>query len=236
LSKIDRTNLTDKIFDYIKSQIRSGEWTPNMKLPSEIELAETLGVSRMSLRMAIQKSNVIGLTETRVGEGTFVRDFSMRSYFSELYSAKILSKDYNTINDFRMILQIGSIRLAFEKDTFDSDVKELEAIYLEMEEAANQNDIERFRDIDSRFHQKICGLADNELMYMLYDAIEYTLNEVSATNVEYSIKKSGSFDNILKFHRTIFEGIKNRQIDTCIEAEMESRERSKKYYEKVSDS
>jgi GntR family transcriptional repressor for pyruvate dehydrogenase complex len=225
--------LTDKIFDHIRDKILSGEWQSGIKIPSEVELAEDLGVSRMSLRMAIQKSNVLGLTETLVGEGTYVRDFNMRSYFSELYDSKILAKNYNVINDFRMILQIGSIRLAFEKPNIVEDAGELEKIYLEMEIAAGNDDLERFNELDSQFHQSICALSDNELMCMLYDAIEHTLNEVSAKNVENSIKTAGSYKYILHFHKSILEGIKERDIQKCIDTEMESRARSYKYYEKM---
>lgn len=85
MPKIMKTSLTDQIFDYIQGEIVKGTWKPGEKLPSETELAASLGVSRMSLRSAIQRSCAMGLTETRVGEGTFVRNFSLRSYFAQLY-------------------------------------------------------------------------------------------------------------------------------------------------------
>lgn len=234
MPRIMKSTLTDKIFDYIKDRIISGEWPVNEKIPGEIELSEELGVSRLSLRMAIQKSNILGLTETLVGDGTYVRDFTMRTYFRELYDSEILSRDFNEINDFRMILQIGSLRLAFAKPNIQNSVEEIEAIYAEMEAAAQNNDIEAFKSADARFHQNVCGLCDNELMFMLYDAIEHTLNEVAEQNVENSIKRSGSFNNVLHFHKAILDGIKERNIEKCIEAEMESRERSYSYYKKKS--
>lgn len=230
MPKLIKSTLTDQIFDHIKDRILSGEWKAGDKIPSEFELAESLGVSRISLRMAIQKLNVLGLTETLVGDGTYVRDFSMRSYFSELYDSRILSKNYNVINDFRMILQIGSIRLGFEKPSIEESAAELEGIYRAMEAAAKDEDLELFNELDSRFHQCVCGMSDNELMCMLYDAIEHTLREVTAKNVENSVKSSGSYENVLAFHRTILEGVKSRDIEKCIEAEMASRKRSYAYY------
>ncbi|MFA6504857.1 MAG: FCD domain-containing protein [Treponemataceae bacterium] len=231
-----KSTLTDKIFDYIKDKIISGQWPANKKIPGEVELSEELGVSRLSLRTAIQKSNILGLTETMVGDGTYARDFTMRTYFRALYDSEILSRDFNEINDFRMILQIGSLRLAFEKPNILEGVKEIQSIYAEMEKAAFQKDLERFKEADVRFHQSVCALCDNELMFMLYDAIEHTLNEVTAQNVENSIKKSGTYDNVLHFHKAILDGIKERNIQKCIEAEMESRERSYSYYKKKSKS
>ena len=52
MKKIVRTNLTAQISSYIQDEIIKGTWKPGEKLPSETELAETLGVSRMSLRSA----------------------------------------------------------------------------------------------------------------------------------------------------------------------------------------
>lgn len=233
LAKLIKSSLTDQIFDHIKDRILSGEWKVGEKIPSEFELSESLGVSRISLRMAIQKLNVLGLTETLVGDGTYVRDFSMRSYFRELYDSRILAKNYAVINDFRMILQIGSIRLAFEKPNIDEGAAELERIYLSMEKAAEAEDLERFRELDSQFHQCICGLSDNELMCMLYDAIEHTLQEVTAKNVENSVKNAGSYRLVLAFHKTILEGVQERNIQKCIDAEMESRVRSYSYYKET---
>lgn len=236
MPKLIKSTLTDQIFDYIKDRILSGEWKVGEKIPSEFELSESLGVSRISLRMAIQKLNVLGLTETLVGDGTYVRNFSMRSYFSELYDSKILSKNYNVINDFRMILQIGSIRLGFEKPSIEESAAELERIYESMEEAAAAGDLELFNELDSSFHQCVCGMSDNELMCMLYDAIEHTLREVTAKNVENSVKRSGSFENVLSFHKIILEGVKGRDIQKCIDAEMKSRARSYSYYKDQQDS
>ena len=113
MKKFVKSSLVDQIFDYIQGEIIHGTWKPGEKLPSETELAASLEVSRMSLRSAIQRCCAMGLTETRTGEGTFVRNFSLRSYFSELYRMKLLGQQPNEINDLCAILQLGSARLAF---------------------------------------------------------------------------------------------------------------------------
>ena len=226
MPKLTKDSLTDKIFDYIKNQILSGEWPANQKIPGEVELSETLGVSRMSLRMAIQKSNVLGLTETMVGDGTYARDFSMRAYFKEIFNSQILELGYKEINDFRSILEIGGIRLSFEKEIPRESIEMIENIYSKMEEALKAEDYETFNKCDFDFHSSVCSLCNNELMTMLYDAIKYSISKVTAENVEKSIKKEGSFERVLKYHRTILDGIKSRNLEQCIEAEMDSRNRS----------
>ena len=136
MKKLVKTNLTDQIFNYIQEEIIKGTWKPGEKLPSENELSESLGVSRMSLRSAIQRCSAMGLTETRVGEGTFVRSFNLRSYFSELYRMKLLGRDPNEINDLRCVLQIASARLAIADGIAESDLQVLIDLSKTMEQAA----------------------------------------------------------------------------------------------------
>lgn len=226
MAKLTKDSLIDKIFGYVKDRIISGEWPPNTKIPGEIELSQTLGVSRMSLRMAIQKSNLLGLTETMVGDGTYTRDFSMRSYFKELYNSKILELDFKEINDFRMILEIGAIRLGIEKGITQETVDSLETTYERMRKAIDAKDIDLFGKMDLEFHKTVCRLCDNELMSMLYDAIEYTLVKVAATNVEKSVDVDGSYEHVLQFHNEMLEGIRKGDLDRCIRAELGSRARS----------
>lgn len=48
---------------------------PGDKIPSERELSERLSVGRSSVREALRALELLGLIETRRGEGTFIKDF-----------------------------------------------------------------------------------------------------------------------------------------------------------------
>jgi GntR family transcriptional regulator len=61
-----------KIHDNIKKQIENGTWKVGDRLPSERELSEQFGVSRMTLRQAIQTLADEGILERKVGSGTYV--------------------------------------------------------------------------------------------------------------------------------------------------------------------
>lgn len=60
----------------VKSQLRraieSGDYKPGEQLPSERELGEMFGVSRVSVREAIRALEAIGLVEVYQGRGCFV--------------------------------------------------------------------------------------------------------------------------------------------------------------------
>lgn len=54
------------------------------KLPSERELAERLGVGRSSVREALRSLELLGLIETKRGEGTFLADFQKHQFVEVL--------------------------------------------------------------------------------------------------------------------------------------------------------
>ncbi|KMM83016.1 transcriptional regulator, GntR family [Pseudomonas taetrolens] len=56
----------------IAQKIRSGAWLPNSKLPSESELLNLLGVSRMTINRALRELTIEGLLVRMQGVGTFV--------------------------------------------------------------------------------------------------------------------------------------------------------------------
>ena len=69
-----------QIHNQLRSNIEEGKWQVGQKIPAERELATEFGVSRMTLRQAIQTLVDEGVLERRVGSGTFVanRKFKKR--------------------------------------------------------------------------------------------------------------------------------------------------------------
>jgi GntR family transcriptional regulator len=75
LPALDRTSVLPlyyQIQQNLLDQIRSGTLKAGDAVPSEQEIAERLGVSRMTARQALKSLRDIGLTYTERGRGTFV--------------------------------------------------------------------------------------------------------------------------------------------------------------------
>ena len=66
------SQVTEQVMQYIKGQIAEGIWPIGSRIPSENELCKLLGVSRTSVRAALQRFNVLGILESQHGRGTFV--------------------------------------------------------------------------------------------------------------------------------------------------------------------
>lgn len=84
---VDRSGLADHTIDQIERLIIEGRLEPGQKLPSERELGAKLGVSRPTLREAIRALTMMGILDSRQGDGTYVLDFAAGPF---LRPAKVL--------------------------------------------------------------------------------------------------------------------------------------------------
>ena len=71
---VDRRGLAEHAVDQIERLIIEGRLVPGQKLPSERDLGAKLGVSRPTLREAIRALTIMGILESRQGDGTYVLD------------------------------------------------------------------------------------------------------------------------------------------------------------------
>lgn len=72
---IPRSSVPDEVFNQIAGEVLSGDIAAGDTLPSERRLAEVLGVSRPSVREALQRLSHAGLVDVRQGDVTTVRDY-----------------------------------------------------------------------------------------------------------------------------------------------------------------
>ena len=54
IEKIKRVNIGDQVYEKLQKMIFDGNWKSGDKLPSENVLAESFGVSRMTIRQELQ--------------------------------------------------------------------------------------------------------------------------------------------------------------------------------------
>jgi GntR family histidine utilization transcriptional repressor len=76
--------LYDMVKRHVVAKIEDGTWGPNSRLPSELELVDELGVSRMTIHRALRELTSSGLLIRVPGVGTFVSDKTPESFSLEL--------------------------------------------------------------------------------------------------------------------------------------------------------
>src|ERR1043166_7287643 len=127
---------TDQAIAKIKELISSGEFTAGSRLPTERELTQRFGVSRSSLREATRALALVGVLESRVGDGTYVTTLEPDllltgvGFVSDLVSADSLIE----IHQVRRLLEPEATRLATPRLT-DEDFERLAECLRQMEAA-----------------------------------------------------------------------------------------------------
>ena len=81
---MDNKRISDVVFNKIKAKIISGEWTSGMKIMSEPQLVKELGISRVSVREAIEKMVALNVLTKKHGGGTFVSELNASVYLNSL--------------------------------------------------------------------------------------------------------------------------------------------------------
>ena len=177
--RINRTSIVDQACQSIKQDIVDGVWKAGDKLPSEAEFAESFGVNRLSVRMALQKLNTLGIIETRVGEGSFVCNFSLKPVLSELTVFYEGEDKYHDVRQLRNLLENECLCIAIKSATEAEKQKLKEALddYNRCSDIYNEDldDAQRLEQIvnaDFNFHYQIIKMSHNKLFKDIYYMVE----------------------------------------------------------------
>lgn len=203
ISKIQKASISDEVYDQILHNIVSKEWKPCSKLPSEIELAQMLGVSRISVRNAVQRLVGQGILESRHGEGTFVSDLSLERCFNSMVPLLTIKEEQICeMYEFRRVLETGNIRLLAESMT-EEHIGMLEQNYEVMKQTLD--DIEKFTKIDIEFHCIIAQSIGNTIITNMYKIIREALYPY-----QMMVQTTFGTKGALKYHKLILDALKKR--------------------------
>lgn len=97
-----------QVYREMRSNIESGRWLPKQRIPSESELVEAYGVSRITVRRAIDELVKEGALVREKGQGTFVAPPKHSYRFTTLtsFTQELIEKGLRPgtkILDFRII-------------------------------------------------------------------------------------------------------------------------------------
>lgn len=198
---ITHSNITDQIVRYFKDQITSGAWKVGEKIPSENQLTQTLGVSRASIRTAIQQLVGIGVLVSQHGKGTYLMDDQVDERAS--LAGKITAedcKDTEKVLEFRRIVESEACFLA-AKHLTDEQIDALQHDLNQM--VANKKNLDQFVSADIHFHELICKASQNPL---LEKSMSRIFEELKRSH-DRTYHLSGSKDGIY-FHRLILDALR----------------------------
>lgn len=195
--------VNDIVYNMIMSKIMNKEWLPGMKISSENQLSQELGVSRISVREAIGRLVAQGILFKRRGEGTFVNHLTSSIQLNSLIPNIMLDvSNVLEVQEFRMIFEVESTRLCAERCTPEL-MEKLQKTYDTM---CKVNRISKeYAEADYEFHRLIGEGSGNSLIVKMNEImINLLLTQQMKTN-EYLGPSGG-----LAEHKKILEAIKER--------------------------
>lgn len=189
------------LLDYIEGE----DLRPGDRLASERELAKRLGISRPSLREAIQVLQVQGRLSVRHGIGVFLLDDESADKIRD--SLKASQHNIEELFQMREILEAPAVEWAAERRS-DEQLSAMKnaAQALNDEIAKNPIDFDRVRLLDMEFHLTIVKSAQNRFLNQTLG----TLQEIMYKSMDNTLKLPGRIESSEMEHGVILEAIEKQ--------------------------
>jgi GntR family transcriptional repressor for pyruvate dehydrogenase complex len=208
LTSLRSQPLREQVLDQLRSLLDGGALNPGDRLPSERELSDQLGVSRGTIREAVQFLGALGLVEIRHGHGTFVRASVATPEVHDEWRAWTVrhSGRIRELLEVRRGLESFAAELAARRHD-RRELRSLKGTLEEMAEAIRAADVTALVQSDIHFHHRLCAAAGNAALVELADALgEQLLRERAAA---WDIP--GRPELSLQEHTAIFERVDSAQ-------------------------
>ncbi len=200
--------VADKVAAQLKQAISSGALKVGERLPPERELAEQMGVSRPSVREAIQKLELHGMVQSIQGGGTVVKNLTEQEIGRPIEI--VLGEDRQKVvelTEVRALMESWAAREAAKNRT----AEELERIRRYLEEM--EGDLERGMiraEVDVKFHTEIAAAAHNTIfLHVIQNIYSLIMYSVKVYREEVFTTREDQ-ETIFKHHLKIFKAIQNQ--------------------------
>jgi|SRR5215216_4711068 len=207
LRRVGPGSVVDGVIERLEELIFS-RLDPGEMLPSEGQLAEALGVSRLSVREATRSLEARGLLEISKGRrprvaapnGSLVGDFFRSA----------VRRDPRALLDLlevRRALEVHIASLAARRGS-QRHIADLELSISAMRAA--EQEFEAFHTADVRFHENLAVASGNDLFVFLIEAFAEPLRASRQRSFAGHEARGGRVDDVIQQHQTILDAVKAR--------------------------
>jgi GntR family transcriptional repressor for pyruvate dehydrogenase complex len=176
---VKRVHRSQVVRDELLAAIKRGELKPGDPIPSERQLGETFGVSRVSVREALRSLEAMNLVEVHHGRGAFVAAGPGDRYAAPF--ANWLQVHRDAVDELLKVRgaldELAAGEAALRHD--DDDLMRLRAAQSAFAELAGREgaSLEELTELDVAFHLAIARAAHGELLLHLSDDLHHQLSE-----------------------------------------------------------
>jgi len=210
---------TDHVVNGITQKILDGEFAPRDRLPVEKDLAAALNVSRGSLREGVRALTLLGVLDTRQGDGTYVTSLDASLLLGPMGLLVELQGAGNAlhIHTVRRLLETEAAGLAAAQvgthgDNADTTRAALARARKALDDsaailAAPDVDHEIMLDADVAFHSAIADLAGNPVLAALIAAFA---SRTARARLWRGIVQEGAEQRTQLEHELIYQAVVDR--------------------------
>jgi DNA-binding FadR family transcriptional regulator len=210
LKKVVKSSLVNQVTENIIEYMVSHKMKPGERLPSEMQLMDSLGISRSVLREALSRLNYFGIISSEKKNGIIVKS---PKPFATIYNFLPLlvrsSNDFEKFTYFRYVLECGAAEFAIlfgNKQTVDEITRTAKFYF---ENAKKGLTREEMIELDENFHVAIFNAGKNDF-----------LNELSIMVIRHLRNRPSEFSKndfvrIANEHLSIARAIADKDIDRC---------------------
>lgn len=206
LQNIRRVAISEEVYQQLRNALSNGEWVPGQRIPPENDLANTLGVSRVSVRAALQKLASVGLVESRRGEGTFVKGFSSVDFMELMLPVvKLSDTEIHYLLEYRSVNEVTNVGFA----ALRRDREDLIALKKNLAKHRGcENNYHAAAECDLNFHYLIAQATRNPFIIRS----QAILREVFRSAL-YSIVERMGTAHAFRYHGELIEAIEEKDAD-----------------------
>lgn len=209
MKPIERTTLAASAFEQLISHVVNGDWKAGDRIPPERELCQQLGIARTSLREALKAMELVGMLDSRVGDGTFVcprSEFLARPLLWAFTGTD--ETELKDVMEARVMLERDLAGLAAERGSEDEIAKIGDAVRAMKDSVASGT---LMIEADMRFHLAVAEAAHNGV---LQNAVQLLRNLMRHwINLKLLIPNVPT--RVLNQHVHIYEAIRARDADAA---------------------
>ncbi|MFE0017591.1 FadR/GntR family transcriptional regulator [Mesorhizobium sp. NPDC059054] len=204
LEPLRQRRLSEQVADHIVRHIVENRLSPGDSLPSEVELARFLGVSRPAVREATNTLAGRGLIQIVSGKLPTVHSLA-EGPFSVLVNHALVTGQVSMLKvlEVRRPLEEQAVVLA-ARHRRDEDIEALKALLPKLE--ASVGDVDAFSRHDMAFHRVIANATGNVLLACILAGIANVSLESSRTGL-WQAKNDAEWAEIVELHLKIAEAV-----------------------------
>ncbi|MFI5610343.1 FadR/GntR family transcriptional regulator [Amycolatopsis sp. NPDC051903] len=225
--------LPEQVASELITRILDGELDLDEQLPSEVDLAAALGISRLTLREAVKALQNRGVLRIERGRGTYVNPRRAWSQLDPMVLDAMTGSEagpelFRHLTEMRRVVETGMAGLAAARRT-DADLDRMRTHLDQLADAAGRDSVDDYATADLAFHDDLLAAAGNPLVEGIYDQLRSALRDLRRETT----RMAQNLADGLAVHRAILDAVSAGDAEQATHAMMRHFERTSAYLEQA---